>query len=88
MPHRAINLLPLACLVCSLAAHVAPPVLKIAPVHTDKGQVSGVPTADGKVLAFKGIPYAAPPVEDLRWKAPQPAPKWKHVLAANDFGAH
>ena len=40
------------------------------------------------VRAFLGIPYAAPPVGDLRWKAPQPAAKWKGVRDATNFGAH
>ncbi|MEI9970251.1 MAG: carboxylesterase family protein [Terracidiphilus sp.] len=38
--------------------------------------------------AFLGIPYAAPPVGDLRWKAPQPAAKWKGVRDATAYGAH
>ena len=57
-------------------------------VQTDKGEVEGAYTADQQVIAFKGIPYAAPPVGDLRWKPPQPAAKWKHILAAKDFGNH
>jgi len=58
------------------------------PVETDKGKVLGIPTADGKVVAFKGIPYAAPPVGDLRWAPPQPAVKWKKILMARQFGYH
>ena len=38
--------------------------------------------------AFLGLPYAAPPVGDLRWKAPQPAAKWKGERDATKFGAH
>jgi para-nitrobenzyl esterase len=48
-------------------AHAANP-LKI---KTDKGKVEGVFTADQKVIAFKGIPFAAPPVGNLRWQPPQ-----------------
>jgi len=62
--------------------------VEIQPVQVDGGKVLGVPTADQKVLAYKGIPYAAPPVEDLRWRPPQPVPKWKHVMLAKDFGNH
>ena len=58
------------------------------PVQIDSGKVLGVATADGKVIAYKGIPYAAPPVEDLRWRPPQPAAKWKKVFLAGDFGSH
>ena len=77
-------------LVCAAAGVAsAPLVLKATePVQTDKGRVLGVPTADGKVLAFKGIPYAAPPTEELRWKPPQPATKWKKVMVAREFGYH
>lgn len=59
-----------------------------AQVATDKGAVEGAPTADGKVVAFKGIPYAAPPVGDLRWAPPAPAAAWTGVRAAKGFGYH
>jgi para-nitrobenzyl esterase len=57
-------------------------------VKTDQGEVEGVFTDDHAVIAFKGIPYAAPPVGDLRWQPPQPPARWKHTLAAKDFGSH
>ena len=41
-------------------------------VKTEQGKVKGKTINDGKVKAFLGLPYAAPPVNDLRWKAPQP----------------
>ena len=53
---------------------------------THSGTVEG--KTDGKVKAFLGIPYAAPPVGDLRWKAPQPVAKWSGVRKATDFGYH
>ncbi|HKN61460.1 MAG TPA: carboxylesterase family protein, partial [Candidatus Acidoferrales bacterium] len=56
-------------------------------VRTDSGSVEGTASADGKVRIFKGIPFAAPPVGDLRWRAPQPAPHWKGVKKATEFGA-
>lgn len=55
-------------------------------VKTDKGKVEGGLTADGQVRAFKGIPYAAPPVGSLRWRPPQPAAKWSGVRPAKEFG--
>jgi para-nitrobenzyl esterase len=55
---------------------------------TVQGKVAGKTINDGKVNAFLGLPYAAPPVGDLRWKAPQPAAKWKDVRDASKFGAH
>ncbi len=56
-------------------------------IKTDKGKVRGAFTQDGKVRSFKGIPYAAPPVGPLRWQPPQPAPKWKGVRDATEFGS-
>jgi len=54
-----------------------------APVKTDLGLVEGTET--GGVRAFKGLPFAAPPVGDLRWKAPAPAQPWTGVLKADKF---
>lgn len=56
-------------------------------VRTNIGTVEGTTSTDGKVHIFKGIPYAAPPVGDLRWKAPQPAAPWANVRKATEFGA-
>jgi para-nitrobenzyl esterase len=55
-------------------------------VKTDSGIVEG--KDEGAVHAFLGIPYAAPPVGDLRWKPPVPAAKWTGVRKATGFGAH
>ena len=57
----------------------APPI-----VQTEQGSVEGA-LADGVVL-FKGIPYVAPPVGDLRWREPQPAAAWDGVRKADAFG--
>ncbi len=57
------------------------------PIKIDSGLLTG--TTDGKdtsIRAYKGIPYAAPPVGDLRWKAPQPAKKWDGVKTFDQFG--
>ncbi len=66
-----------------------------APVHADslrvktlQGEVQGKAINDGKVKEFLGLPYAAPPVGDSRWKAPEAAPKWKGVRDATHYGAH
>jgi para-nitrobenzyl esterase len=95
MPKSAIAiiclLLPAA---TAYAVHVPKPKLphkdktNSVRVQTDKGEVEGAYTADHQVIAFKGIPYAAPPIGDLRWKPPQPAAKWKRTLPAKDFGNH
>ncbi len=54
--------------------------------RTTTGMVEGVVSADGNVRAFKGIPYAAPPVGALRWKPPQPLAPWTGVRPAVEFG--
>jgi para-nitrobenzyl esterase len=54
-------------------------------VRTNAGSVKG--TVDSGVAAFKGIPFAAPPVGALRWKAPRPAPHWNGVRDASEFGS-
>jgi para-nitrobenzyl esterase len=55
------------------------------PVAIDGGLISGEMLSSG-VAAFKGIPYAAPPVGGLRWRAPQPVAAWKGVKKADHFG--
>jgi len=57
------------------------------PVQLDSGLVSGVAASDGSVRVFRGIPYAAPPVGQLRWRAPQPVAHWDGVRKADQFGA-
>jgi para-nitrobenzyl esterase len=61
------------------------------PVRTEGGLVAGVlgKAAGGKVggvVAFKGIPFGAPPVGELRWKPPQPVTPWDGVRAGDKFG--
>jgi len=53
-------------------------------VKVEGGMVQG--TVEDGLTVFKGIPFAAPPVDDLRWKAPQPAVPWDTVLQADNFG--
>ncbi len=57
------------------------------PIHTEAGLVTGVAGGAPEVRVFKGIPYAAPPLGDLRWRAPEPATKWSGVRAADKFAA-
>jgi len=53
-------------------------------VNTKSGLISG--TSANGIHIFKGIPFAAPPVKDLRWKAPQPVKPWSGTLACTKFG--
>jgi len=56
-------------------------------VKTAQGKAQGKTINDGKVKAFLGLPYAAPPVGEMRWKAPGPPAKWKGTRDATKFGA-
>ncbi|MEZ5070450.1 MAG: carboxylesterase family protein [Bacteroidales bacterium] len=67
---------------CTTKSHLIDPV-----VTTAAGQVEGLPNAEGTVTSFKGIPYAAPPVGEFRWKEPQPPLPWEGVRDASEFCA-
>src|SRR5262247_3453094 len=57
------------------------------PVKIDAGLLSGTAGAAAGVRVFKGIPFAAPPIGERRWRAPQPIAKWSGVRKADTFGA-
>ncbi|HEX5227900.1 MAG TPA: carboxylesterase family protein [Bryobacteraceae bacterium] len=57
------------------------------PVRIDSGLVSGVSGTNPDVRVFRGIPYAAPPIGNLRWRAPEPVAHWDGVRKADEFGA-
>jgi para-nitrobenzyl esterase len=54
-------------------------------VQVENGIVQGLPAADPRITSFKGIPYAAPPVGNNRWRAPQPVQDWQGVWKAYTF---
>ena len=58
-----------------------------AQVRVVGGILMASPAGVDGILSFKGIPYAAPPVDALRWHAPMPAPMWDGVRDASAFGA-
>jgi len=80
--------IPEALVACVLAhgciMFAAPPQPE---VKTAQGEAAGKWILDGTQKAFLGLPYAAPPTGDLRWKAPQPPSMWKGVRDATKFGA-
>jgi carboxylesterase type B len=53
-------------------------------VKVEGGLLEG--TVEDGLRVYRGIPYAAPPVGNLRWQPPQPAPTWGRVRAADQFG--
>ena len=62
----------------------AAPALAGEPVRTDAGLLQGV--QEGGLSVFKGVPFAAPPVGELRWREPQPAQPWTGVRRADAYG--
>ncbi|MDP5279481.1 carboxylesterase family protein [Sphingomonas sp. DG1-23] len=67
------------------ALALSSPALGQAPVvQAPSGSVQG--TREGEMRVFKGIPYAVPPVDGMRWRPPAPMQPWKGVRAATDFG--
>jgi carboxylesterase type B len=64
----------------SLNAQEFPQIVKI-----DAGQLSGAPSSDAAVMSYKGVPFAAPPVGNLRWKPPVAPAKWDGVLKADHY---
>jgi para-nitrobenzyl esterase len=76
-----LRLLPVALLFASSLA------AQTTPIATESGKVTGTLEQASAVRSFKGIPYAAPPVGPLRWRAPEKAVPAATLLAANQFGA-
>ena len=54
-------------------------------VKTENGLVRGIEAADPRITVFRGIPFAAPPVGENRWRAPQPCENWEGVRDASRF---
>ncbi|MFA5289413.1 MAG: carboxylesterase family protein [Bacteroidales bacterium] len=63
------------------SCHQQNPVLTI-----EGGQIQGVRAELKEVYVYRGIPFAAPPIKELRWKAPQPVIPWEGVRIADTFG--
>ena len=94
---RVWQVLPFAMMMALAAAcgqpdvETAPPVAMLAPdvpVTVTGGRILGtLADANPEIVAFKGVPYAAPPVGDLRWKPPEPVIAWDGVRAATAPGA-
>jgi para-nitrobenzyl esterase len=72
-----------------IAAGESPPLRAAMsePVPTEAGEVVGVQGRDPAITVYRGIPYAAPPVGELRWKPPQPPISWQGTRKADQFGS-
>ncbi|MGN9841116.1 carboxylesterase/lipase family protein [Nonomuraea sp. H19] len=82
-----MRLIPAAAILLSMIMPTTPAVAdqgSAALVRTDKGVVKGEILRDHR--AFRGIPYAEPPVGELRWKPPRPAKPWAGVRDATAYG--
>jgi para-nitrobenzyl esterase len=80
--------LPLTLTVASETQMENTPLYEKGPVPLDSGLISGTASKLSKdISVFKGIPYALPPVGELRWKPPAPVKAWKGVRPAVSFGA-
>ena len=74
--------------LCFIFLFVAPSIFATRAddvVTVESGQLRGAMNTDHSVRIFKGVPFAAPPVGELRWRAPQPAKAWTGVRAADKF---
>ena len=74
----AVAALFLAGVAATFASGTAPSV------EVENGMLEGA--SDSSVAAFLGVPYAAPPVDDLRWRPPQPAVDWQGIRSATSPG--
>ncbi|MGB8707761.1 MAG: carboxylesterase/lipase family protein [Dehalococcoidia bacterium] len=75
-------------LLSTVAVSCAPASVPLAdPIKIDTGLISGATVGEKQdIHVYQGIPFAAPPVGDLRWKPPQPAAPWQGVKECTEFG--
>lgn len=73
--------------IASDAPDVPAPVKMTEVIDIDTGQIQGHFVEGPSARVYKGIPFAAPPVGDLRWKPPQPAASWDGVRECTEFGS-
>ncbi|MEM8484954.1 MAG: carboxylesterase family protein [Bacteroidota bacterium] len=69
------------------ACSEAPPVGPDAVVKVAEGQLTGIAGNNAEITVYKGVPFAAPPVDELRWAPPQAPAIWEGVKAADTFGS-
>jgi para-nitrobenzyl esterase len=80
-PHRA-----LVALLLAVPLFLKAQELRRVQATVTGGVIEGVVSADDKVRTFKGIPFAAPPIGDFRWREPQPVVPWTGVRQAEGYG--
>ncbi|MET0379371.1 MAG: carboxylesterase family protein, partial [Spongiibacteraceae bacterium] len=82
----AVSLSLLSATLATSVAYAVPPSRDPTVVQIGQGKLAGAIDPEHEVLSFKGIPYAKPPVGELRWRAPVTAPGWSGVRQATSFG--
>ena len=82
------NAIVAVCLVVLAALTARPLMAGLAePIKVEGGLISGIPAWGWGVREYRGIPFAAPPLGNLRWRPPQPVVPWQGVRSAQNFGA-
>jgi para-nitrobenzyl esterase len=84
--HFFYRLLLMLFVTAATNATIAQPVNNRKEVRIESGIISGKKSAGSEVFAFKGIPFASPPVGDLRWQPPVPPAPWQGVKIVDEFG--
>ena len=78
---KILTIVLTVCAMMTAAEAAGQPLVK---THVETGDVEGI--LDGTLAVYKAIPYAAPPVGELRWREPQPAKAWEGTLKTENFG--
>ena len=73
--------------ICTATVHAQQHAIIGETVSLPSGELQGVPVMGGKVVQFLGVPFAQPPVGDLRWRAPLREKPWSGTLQANHIKA-
>jgi para-nitrobenzyl esterase len=77
-------LVAVSTLLLAVVGHALTPISQnLDQVKIDSGQIKGI--VEGEIIAFKGVPFAAPPLGELRWRAPQPVAPWTGVRSAQKY---
>jgi para-nitrobenzyl esterase len=84
--HASIRLTAFACALLVGFMGFSLVTTKLDTIKTEAGLISGLSNKEGNVQIFKGIPFAAPPIGELRWKAPQPVKPWTGIRKCDAFG--
>jgi len=78
-----------ACVILTAAIAItfgSPSYGAAEPISIEGGQIADPAPDSSGIRIFKGIPYAAPPLDELRWRAPQPVQKWQGVRDIEEWG--